>query len=510
MTNIKCFTVAGVALLLVSVGATATGTDSVSVLQRAIDRQASVKDFFRLPFANPALKPFQYAGKLTEVRLEAQHERETEAVAVQQGDGQRFYLVDVDACIPLANTTLWGNASYRNGERFNVKLNETSDPELLYPYLAGDTIGGDLQSEIYSFAGGYARHDARFSWGIYAAFRAMQEYRAVDPRPGNIASDLCFSLGGSARIFPSHAVAAALHLRKYKQKNEIAFYNELGDVKLYHYTGLGMDYVRFRTKADKLNYNGSAVGASINLFPFRRAGVIAGLKYNRFTFEKVIASLNELNLIDLTEQSMEWEAGYRQTTPTHAVAFRIDGQLRRRAGRENIFGDESSNNYPFIVSLEQYRRTTARLQAVALYERYAGGSQWAVQPSAGYESDEEKYTLPQRKIRWAHLTPSFRLAFAKRWEKISFHAAADVKHYIPMSSTADLSGATSRENFSIPSLLRNYEYLSGRRTVASLDGRVNYVFRQPYAFFLALHWQRGQYVDHTTGNYIAASGGICF
>lgn len=35
----------------------------------------------------------------------------------------------------------------------NLKWNETTDWELLYPYLLADLVGGDLSKEIYSFTG---------------------------------------------------------------------------------------------------------------------------------------------------------------------------------------------------------------------------------------------------------------------------------------------------------------------------------------------------------------------
>jgi hypothetical protein len=507
MTNLKIPAI--LCLLLLPVCLTAAVPDSSSVLRRINAKQALLNGFFPLIFANPALKPFQYDSKLTSIRFETQHERETEAITIHNGDGQQFNLLDVDSYIPLDNSTLWGDASYSNGKRFHVKFNETSDPDILYPYLAGDTTGGNLQSEVYRFSGGYARFYDRFSWGIQAAFRASQEYRAVDPRPGNIASDLDLALGGSFRIVPSYAIALALHLRKYKQKNEIEFYNELGDVKVYHYTGLGTDYFRFRTKADKLYYNGNAAGASLYLFPQRSQGFVAALKYNRFNFGKVISPLNELNLTDMKEQTLEWETGYRKTASSHAAAFKIDGYFLRRAGWENIFGDEASNNYPFLISLEQYRRKIVRLRAVALYEHYAGSLRWAVQPLAGYETETEKYTYPARKISRTHFTPELRIAFAKSLNKISFSADAVLKHYFPVNNTLALDG-TVGENFSAPVLSRNHELLAGKRTALSLDGRINYAFRQDYALFAALLWQRGQYVDNIKTDYISICCGINF
>ncbi|MDR2042503.1 MAG: hypothetical protein LBP98_09360 [Tannerella sp.] len=496
-------------LLLLPSALEANDSISPPVLQRLSGKQAFVYDFFPLPSVNPALKPFLYSDRLTEIRLESHYEHQTDAIAVQEGDGKRFSRMHVDSYIPLAGSALWGNASYSGGKRFHLKLNETSDPALLYPYLTGDTIGGNLQSEVYRFAGGYARHNAHFSWGIEAGFRAMQEYRAIDPRPRNIVSDLNLSLGGSISLPSGHAAAAALHFRKYKQKNEIDFYNELGDVKVYHYTGLGNDYARFRTKADQSHYNGNALGASLHLLPRQPNGAIASFKYSRFFFEKIISSLNELNMLDRTEQALEAEAGYRLKSSARAIAFRLSAVHLRKSGRENIFGDEASNNYPFIVVLEQYRRNIDRLEAAALCEYYRPALRWAVQPSAGYEADAERYTLPQREISRKHFTAALRLAFDKSGEKLSFQVGAALKHYFPVSSAIVLTG-DEQENFSLPALRRNHEYLAGKRTALAIDGRLNYAFRRDYAVFLSLQWQQGRYIYDTTTNNITASAGINF
>jgi hypothetical protein len=505
MIHLKPFIAAGCLFL----SALAAANDSVPALQRIAERETLIRSFFPLPFANPALKPFQYDYRLTEIRLETQRCRESEAIAVQEGNGRQTALIDVESYLPQPNGAVWGNAAYQTGKKYQLKLNESSDAGLLYPYLTGDTIGGDLASEVYRFSGGYARRNSRFAWGVQAAFRATQEYRAIDPRPGNIASDLHFALGGSFFPVPAYALAAAIHLRKYKQKNEIAFYNELGDVKVYHYTGLGTDYARFRTKAGKSYYNGNAAGLSLSLFPRQTKGWIASLKYNRFYFEKVIASLNELDMVNLTEHAIEWETGYRQTGKSQAFAFRFNGRFLRKTGRENVFGDESGNNYPFLVALEQYRSEITFVEAAALYEHYRGNAQWALQPFAGYESQSENYALPRRKTGRTHFTPAVRLSFALNAGKWSFRAAAALKHYFPLNKTLVLTGNVP-ENFSLPALRRNLDFMAGRRTVAAIDGRLNYAFRQRYALFFALHGQHERYIDNTTLNYITAACGINF
>jgi hypothetical protein len=391
-------------------------------------------------------------------------------------------------------------------------MNETSDAGLLYPYLSGDTIGGNLRSETYRFSGGYARRYRSFSWGLAAAFRATQEYRAVDPRPANIASDLRVSAGFAFYPCTDYVLGGAVHLQKYKQKNEIDFYNELGDVKIFHYTGLGMDYARFRTKADRTYYIGQGAGASLNLKPRHVAGFSATMDYSYSGFEKIIASLNELNMLELADRSATAEAGYRTEGKGFFRAFRLNGYLRQRAGNENIFGNESSNNYPYIASIWQYRHRLAGVEAAALCEyRSNGNTVWEAQPAAGYDTETEQYLYPARKISFDAATLSLRLAATVTKGRCAFRTQAFVRHRMPIESSMDVSGnGNENDNYSLPALLHNFASRSGRQTLLALDERFDFAFRDNYALFLQCRWQYGEYVNRIRSNYFTFSCGINF
>lgn len=486
----------------------AQASDSIPIRQRLAEEQTALRQFFSLPFRNPAIKRYRSDNRLTEIAALCELERETEAVAIEEGDGRQIFGVDVRSYIPLQGSSLWGDASYLNGVKYNLKMNETSDAQLLYPYLTGDTIGGDIRSEIYAFSRGYAAENKCFTWGINAGFRATQEYRAIDPRPRNIASMLDLTLGAALHAGNNYLAGLALNLKKYKQNNEIAFYNELGDVKVYHYTGLSTDYARFRTKAGKSHYDGYATGLSLNLYP-QRSGWLATVGYSRFNFEKVISSLNELNMLEMAEHSLEAEAGYRYAGDRHSAAFKLNAYSVRRKGTENIFGDESSNNYPWIAALEQYSRERNAIEAAALYERTTAELQWSLRPAAGYEDERERYTFPAGEISWQRATLALHCALSKTAGKFLLRTGAALKQHFPLQNTITLP-ETGIENYTAPALYRNHEYRSGKQTHFALDGRIDCAVNRNYALFAALQWQHGQYINNTTTNYITICCGINF
>ena len=131
-------------------------TVRVSIWDRLWEHRSVVASFVELSYRNPAVHYDRYSSSLTRATVGGQYTSESEPVLLQSGDGEKSIGFQADSYIRKKNYCLWGNTLYRNGRVKNLKWNETSDWELLYPYLLADSVGGDLSKEIYSFTGGYA------------------------------------------------------------------------------------------------------------------------------------------------------------------------------------------------------------------------------------------------------------------------------------------------------------------------------------------------------------------
>lgn len=118
--------------------------------------------------------------------------------------------VDVRSFIRKGNSSLWGEARYKNGKKTGRRWNETSDYLLLYPYVMGDTVGGDLKSEQYYFSGGYAYRKGSYTIGAEGSYGADIEYRNADPRPKNLTGDLYFTIGMSWKTGNHYALGYSL------------------------------------------------------------------------------------------------------------------------------------------------------------------------------------------------------------------------------------------------------------------------------------------------------------
>lgn len=130
-----------------------------------LDERLSPVALFRTSlFDNPASQVYRYNTSLTQIGLSGVYDQQQEAVVMQQGRGNRFAAFDADSYVKRNGNTVWGSAGYRVGRTMHTVWNENADYELLYPYVWADSVGGNLNSERYTFTGGYGRQFGRVAW----------------------------------------------------------------------------------------------------------------------------------------------------------------------------------------------------------------------------------------------------------------------------------------------------------------------------------------------------------
>lgn len=152
--------------------------NTIPSLARVTEYLSPVPDFTPLATLNPALQYYHYEYSYTELSLTGNYRKADRAQIMQEGNGWKGFHIQARSWNKLNNNScVWGEALYQNGRTANVRWNETSDFQTVYPYIMADTIGGDLQSETYRFQGGYARDHRHFTWGAVLAYKAIMEYR---------------------------------------------------------------------------------------------------------------------------------------------------------------------------------------------------------------------------------------------------------------------------------------------------------------------------------------------
>ncbi len=396
-------------IILLFASTFAFGQDSIPVLSRIELSLSPSQDFLPFIWENPALAGRIRTFSLIDLNLNGEIENYKNQLP-QLGDGHKQGSFNADAQLRLKNDDyIWGKAFYKNGEKENVQWNETADFLKVYPYVALDTIGGDLKYEQYYFQGGYSKDYERFSWGISADFKEGIEYRDRDPRPKNITSDLNAKLGGAWKYSNLYLLAANINLGKYKQSNSVSFYSELGGSPIYNVLGLGLLNNRFwNSKADSY-FTGSNYGGSLALVPHDLCGFSANVSYNRSSLNKRINNPSKIDLNRTVTQDAEGIVAYLNKTSKKNYGINISFQYNKRLGYESIVGDVSKGEYLIIGENQPYNSTHQKVSIKGLYEK-KGNTSWSIQPSISAGKLEISYATPYRLMQVSVLEPGLQAA----------------------------------------------------------------------------------------------------
>ena len=491
--------------------AAAGQADTLSVFRRVM-RDASPAG--ALPgqlLKNPAVQWFRQDFQLSELSVGYDDDRRGEASLSQDGNRYNGFGFSARSFVPTAkNGRAFGSAGYSNGTRHDVQWSETSDFALLYPYLTADSVGGSLKTETYRFAGGYAHTVGAWTWAAQLSYRALLEYREVDPRPRNVVSDLEGSLAAARSVGPDYRLSLAVRGRKYSQGGDIDFYNEMNSSAIYHLTGLGMDYVRFAGLNASAYYDGWGAGGSADIFPASRNGFSASVGYDYFTFRKQMRDLNNLPLVSLGEHALTALLSYRTEGTELAWGVTAEGSHKQRKGTEHIFGDPSGNAYPEIGRSQEYsaRVTTASLSGF-VGSAATARTVWWVRPSAMFLGFSSEYASVLRKMEFSRWQAGVDGAVMRACGRWMLGVQGGVAQSGNVSGELSLPGANFNSS-RIRSLQDNFRYLTDGFTRLQLAVQANVRIGNDRTVFVRGGWTRDWFGESGTADGITASVGFGF
>ena len=334
-----------------------------------------------------------------------------------------------------------GRVSYERGVKRGVCWNTSSDWELLAPYVTVDSVGGDLQKEQYRFYARYASHAGkRLTYSLFTDYRALHEYRQVDPRPRNITADLLLGASGGV-LAGDYAFTLEGAWRVYHQSGDVSFSNPLGmNTAIIHDLGFGRSFTRFSGSSSSMNarFRGGGLTASLTMEPLGHIGWIAGADYSYTDIVRHLKAQNETPLSELRLHRLEGYAGHKWQAAL--VRARAAASLKR--GLENVVDQTSA--FGTAATLPLYRQHAIEASLDAIVERPL----WTVHPSLGFSGISASDLYPGS---------SFRASFAK--------AGADVS--LRLGKTLSISaGAEGRLVFADDFLLAS---APDERTTAYLE-----------------------------------------
>ncbi len=492
-----------ISLFLTAATASAQQPD---VQTRWMDNSQLSRNVATVRYDNPAMMKNRYDASLTTIGAAWLFDDQEQAHTIEEGDGSNRADISAEAFIKKGLNDIWGEAGYSIGQRRNVLLNESSDYSRIYPYVTADLVGGDLHEETYRFSGGFA-HTLKngITLGASAGYKALLAYRTVDPRPRNLTSDLDFAVGMKWRWLD-----VALKAGKYKQTNVVKFYNETYQPTVYHATGLGTDYYRFRGTNTNTYYNGRDFGAQIGASS-RLGKADAGLvaTYDYFGFDKIISSLNELPMASVAERTYGITA-YAVFRPAqqHSLAVEASASRGRRDGKENIFGEAENNIYPEIASLSMFRRSQTEAKVKVSYEYLRKSMRLQLDATAGYATDRWRYTEPERRMNANHPFVGFEATASWMVRRCTLSPFASVSAV--MSSMSEWTKPETSQSVLDASAERMFEMMGNTDTHYSAGFRADYRIKPGLGIFCRLAYEGKHYATDVAAKGCNATIGLLF
>lgn len=507
----KISIISSLILLLATASSVCAQTeDTVLIRQKAYMHSAAKREFVVYPYINPALNFYRQSYSLSILEAAGEWDAQDRAVQAEMGNGWKGLFLSGESYVHLSEKArAWGNAYYRNGTRRNVRWNESADHELVYPYVAADTIGGDMNSETYFFRGGYAAAYKQWTFGGEFSFRALQEYRDVDPRPNNKVADLYGKIGASRRIHAAYAAALSVEAHKYKQNGDLTYYDELGVSKTFHLTGLGNSYTRFDGTRTSVRYQGHRYGAGISLLPTEADGGWSGsFNYLYSFYEKILPAANDIPLNEIKENNLQAEVAWTRSKQARRFAgIKATMTYNDRKGTENLYGDAVNSIYPKIADAEQFGSRSLHAVLGGSYEQEQTARwRWCLQPAISYLQRKDTYKTPAKGMEYSLWNASLAFVSTHRWSKGMLRARIYGMCQGKIDATSNF-GTQAAHPYALTVLKQNLEMQSGNRTGYGLSVRWSQNIGNTLGYAEA-GWQQTRYSGNMHSRMLRASVGV--
>ncbi|MCR4864417.1 MAG: hypothetical protein K5850_04565 [Bacteroidales bacterium] len=409
-----------IAALLISILASMPVSDTLSVTDRSAERLSPVGSYSAGSAHSAAAWFFSPYDSYTSASVSWERRGEDAPLLPEEGSAAGEGRIDIETLVRLdADSGVRGSVSYRNGIKKDVMWNSSSDYDIVRPYAVADSVGGDVRLEEYSFSGGYASRRGRLHYGVEGGYRALHEYRMVDPRPRNIVSDLYVRAGSGYGISDRYSLELSASYRRYSQSQNISFYNQKGsNSSVFHLTGLGNHFKRFEggTSAyTSTRYAGNGVELAANLMPSDVKGWRAGMYYNYFDIVHHLPNQNEAPYTELYTRTAGGEVSYVSRLGRMDYALGLHAVYENRSGVESVIDNGSAGRFLELMRFAMYSSDVLRGGFDAVGELASDSRKWTIEASADYVYLNTGYLYPVRSLNSQGMDFGLKAGLIERW-----------------------------------------------------------------------------------------------
>lgn len=497
-------------LILAAASCRAAVPPADSLAASTVEHRSPMAQLRSKVFDNPSMQSLRFKTSLNAVYAQYGYADATSPVRLEYGTGHSIGAGHMDAYLHKGKATLWGQADYVNGRTRDIRFCESSDFDVIAPYAMADTVGGTTRHETCHFMGGFSWPVGRFNIGAEGEYTAVMAYRTKDPRPKNLTGDLRAKVGASYLLTDNSLAGIALSARKYKQTNEVEIYNEVSMPVIYHLTGLGMDYYRFRGDYTGTYYEGWAWGGMATFTERDNQGLFAHVGYERSDIDKIISSLNQLPMSTLVTHDASTVIGYSLDCGRASYGAAAFADMEVRNGTENVFGTAQDNIFPKIAEATQYRQQVWRAGAQAVWQQAAQcGNGYALSLKAAYASHDERYLEPRRRMKASALQAALCIDGHAVTGRFLLTGRLSGQREWALSHSLALPDGVGQDAMLTP-VRHYYAYLSANRWQTVCQAEAAWRAGTGFMPFVGFAWQYRSYAGAAHSNQLEVNAGVRF
>lgn len=294
-----------------------------------------------------------------------------------------------------SSSVVWGDASYSNLTRKNLRYNENLDFDRIAPYVTLDSVGGDIKLENYHFSGGFAKEINRFSFGLSGSYDAQMAYRSRDPRLRDTTSDLLLSAGINYKVYRDYQVGIFGEFNKYTQNSAVNFVNEVSYPIVYQSIGFGYTNYFFNNSfKNQYEEFGYKMGGQISSKNGKDSYIIGTLSNsNNIKSIQPTNGNRYYDTSDLESKVSQIEAAKFFTLKNNRIGLILNYHSIIRTGEEYGYSNNSDNT-ELIFKRKAYKKEQYTTSIKGLYQLSQEQYTFTAMPFIYYQEVTDRRIYP--------------------------------------------------------------------------------------------------------------------
>lgn len=323
--------------------------------------------FFKTFWQNPTMKfafPIKKIAELAFIGSIA----EKKAAPAQEAKQQQTFVFQAHSFSKKKNYLYYGAAKYKKSLNKNSLWNTSADYQRLIPYIIADTIPATVNNETYAFEGGYALKIKKINLGAFASYRAVKEFRELDPRPLNNVADLNVSIANSLLLKNNYLLSINWIYNQYQQNQDIGIFKQGSAAKIFFLRGFGISEQSFSSVVKDGGglsniYKQKIHKINLSLLPLSDKGFFANIGISNKKFS-LLGDYNDL-VSSLIKNKFATEIGRKISLSKHKIALKLEGNYIYSKGNEYNY----SFNRKLLNKINKYHDEFSNI-AFSLLDEY--------------------------------------------------------------------------------------------------------------------------------------------